>query len=707
MVILGAQAPSEPLLLDADLRVLKEGSAGSEELAATMLERFLIEQAAGRLEARRRAIAAIKTPEEIRRRQVELRSFFWRSLGDLPERTPLNARVVGVHLADGYRVERILFESRPGHHVTALLYLPEGAESVPGVLVPCGHSNNGKAAESYQRVCILLARSGMAALCYDPIGQGERIQWLDEQGGPAVAGGSTTEHTLAGVGALLVGWQTATYRVWDGLRALDYLESRPEVDPKRLGCTGNSGGGTLTAYLMALDDRIAAAVPSCYITSLERLFRTIGPQDAEQNITGQVAAGMDHADYVIMRAPRPTLLCVGTQDFFDIQGSWETFREVKLIYGRLGYGERVDLFESDEPHGLTQPRRVATARWLRRWLLRIDDAVDEPDFPIAADRELQCTRSGQVLRDLGGVSVFDLNHRRERELASARAEFARTADAPAFRARVRQRLGLGTGSVPAQTLVLAGELHHEGRRILKLVFETEPGILIPVIAVEPKWPDPVAPIVIRVGGNRTVDLAPGGPVDQQLGRGRWVLLADLRGMGETAPPPGKGWGGPLLGPEVSVALLSLHLARPLLGQRVLDLQTFMASLREREEFATNAAHGFELEAEGAAGLAALHAAILDDQGAIRRLTLLHPLISWSNVVEHKGGRLQIGGVVPGALEDYDLPDLIARLEPLPVSIREPVDALGRPVSKETLEAVYAAAIQAHAAEQTLELLPAP
>src|SRR5207237_3992482 len=155
----------------------------------------------------------------------------------------------------------------------------------------------------------LLAKNGLAVLSYDPIGQGERVQLLDRMGKPAVKG-STTEHTLTGIGALLVGRETASYRVWDGIRSLDYLTSRSEIDPKRLGCTGNSGGGTMTAYLMALDERIVAAVPSCYITSLERLFATIGPQDAEQNITGQVAFGMEHADYLTMRAQQATLMCV-------------------------------------------------------------------------------------------------------------------------------------------------------------------------------------------------------------------------------------------------------------------------------------------------------------------------------------------------------------------------------------------------------------
>src|SRR5207253_2466230 len=228
-------------------------------------------------------------------------------------------------------------------------YLPTGKGPFPAVLMPMGHSSNGKADANQQRAAILLAKNGIASLVYDPIGQGERIQLLDKLGNPAIKG-STSEHTMVGVGALLVGRSTASYRIWDGIRSLDYLASRPEIDAKKIGCTGNSGGGTLTAYLMALDDRIVAAAPSCYITSLERLFATIGPQDAEQNITGQVAFGMEHADYLALHAPRPTLICAASRDFFDIQGTWTTFRETKRIYGLLGHGERVDLVESESGH---------------------------------------------------------------------------------------------------------------------------------------------------------------------------------------------------------------------------------------------------------------------------------------------------------------------------------------------------------------------
>src|SRR5579864_591793 len=360
-----------PALLDDELLVFDESQQPQK-----MLYAYLQAEAQKHFDARRKAVEAIDGHEALRRRQEDLRAKFLAALGAFPERTPLNARVVGQNRCDGYRVERVLFESRPGHHVTGVLYLPESESPYPGVLVPCGHNANGKASEPYQRISILLAKNGLAAFCYDPIGQGERVQLLDAHGKPALPG-STTEHTMAGIGAMLVGRQLAHYRIWDGLRALDYLASRPEIDPKRLGCTGNSGGGTMTAYLMALDDRIAAAAPSCYITSLERLFATIGPQDAEQNITGQVAFGMEHADYVTMRAPKPTLICTATHDFFDIGGAWTSFREAKLLYGLLGHGERVDLFEYNDKHGFSRPRRQAAMRWMRRWLLHKDDAPTE------------------------------------------------------------------------------------------------------------------------------------------------------------------------------------------------------------------------------------------------------------------------------------------------------------------------------------------
>ena len=109
---------------------------------------------------------------------------------------------------------------------------------------------------------ILAARHGIAVLCYDPIGQGERFQMLNADGTPRYRL-STSEHSHVGVSCILVGQNAATYRIWDGMRALDYLESRPDIIKGKYGCTGISGGGTLTEYLMALDERIFCAAPGC------------------------------------------------------------------------------------------------------------------------------------------------------------------------------------------------------------------------------------------------------------------------------------------------------------------------------------------------------------------------------------------------------------------------------------------------------------
>jgi dienelactone hydrolase len=689
--ISAAQARQASIVLgDASL---SKGAGVADRSPSEMLKSYLLDQARIQFDARRKAIGAIKTPADVERRQKEMRAFFLASLGDLPERTPLNPRVVGTLTRDGYRVEKVIFESRPKHHVTGNLYLPEANGPVPGVLLPCGHSDNGKAQESYQRICILLARNGMAVLCYDPIGQGERFQLLDSGGKPVIRG--TTEHTMAGLGAILVGRQLASFRIWDGFRALDYLASRPEVDPDRLGCTGNSGGGTMTAYLMALDDRIRVAAPSCYITSLERLFATIGPQDAEQNITGQVAAGMEHADFATMRAPRPTLFSVGTRDFFDIQGSWDTFREVKLIFGRLGFGERVELFESDEEHGFTRPRRVATARWMKRWLLKKDEALEEPDFPISTDAELQCTRSGQVLKDFQDVSVFDFNRERDRELRKDREAAHTRLTADAFRLEVKKRLGLADWKRKGAPVRSERTLASNSWR-----FSVDPGIVISATEVDHPGASRDFPILIIVGSDSKEDL-PESLAKEVFRNHRRVVRFDLRGFGSKAQSTASPGRDSPFGTDWREAFVALSINRPLLGQRTAELLSILDAISA--ELPAETSKGFEVIGVGGSGPAVLHAAVLDDRGLIKKVALVHSLVSWSNIIEKGLSRDQLGNVLPGVLELYDLPDLAARLAPLPLSIVAGADASGKAVPTPEVRQIYEQCIKKYAESGALEV----
>jgi hypothetical protein len=332
----------------------------AEDVKAVNLYSELQSRAFQALDARDQILSQIKEPEAIKSYQDLQRRRMIKSLGGFPEAGPLHSVVVGKVETREYKIEKVIFDSLSNHRVTANLYLPQHASSkspVPGIAVSSGHSRTAKTADYNQRFGAMFASHGMAALVFDPIGQGERSQILLDDGQVAFSG-TTTEHLLLGIGSTLVGKNTATYRVWDGMRAIDYLVSRPEIDPEKIGYTGCSGGGTLTSYVMALDNRVACAAPACYLTTFKKLIETIGPQDAEQNLFGQVKIGLDQPDYVLMRAPEPTLISSTTQDFFDIDGSWLNFRQAKKFYGRLGFSERVDLVEIEGPHGV-QPLRTS------------------------------------------------------------------------------------------------------------------------------------------------------------------------------------------------------------------------------------------------------------------------------------------------------------------------------------------------------------
>jgi dienelactone hydrolase len=635
-----------------------------------MLDAYLKSAAFAALDKRKADYEKVKTPQDIAAWQQARREFFERQLGGFPKRTPLNAKVTGKIEAEDYRVEKVIFESEPKHHVTGLLYLPKTPPPYPGVIVPCGHSANGKGAETYQRASILLAKNGLAAFCYDPIGQGERAQVLKPDGKAAL--GSTTEHTLVGIGSILVGRNAATYRVWDGMRAIDYLQSRKEIDPKRIGCTGNSGGGTLTSYLMALDDRIVAAAPACYLTSFRKLLERQGGQDGEQNIYGQIAFGMEHGDYVIMRAPKPTLMCVATRDMFDITGSWDSFREAKRIYGRLGFANHVDLVEADEPHGFSTHLRVGAARWMRRWLLGEDDDIIEPEFPIRKDPEIECSPKGQVMLMPGEKSVFDLNVEAEKKLAPARQKlWTKTPKADAL-AKVRETAGVRSlGALLPPTVCMAGHIERQGYRIEKIALEPEAGIVLPALAFVPPKPDENVYLYLH-GQGKLTDAAPGGPIEQFVTQGHLVLAVDLRGLGETEEKSRKWYSGSF-GPVAGDFYHSYLLGRSLVGMWTEDALVCARFLAGYE--AKGAPRKVHLVGVGAAGVPALHAAALEPQ-LFASLTLRRTLASWASVLREPAAKDQLITAIHGVLKVYDLPDLVAAFGKDKVTIEEPTKADG-------------------------------
>jgi cephalosporin-C deacetylase-like acetyl esterase len=645
MVVLAALLLAIPASRADDLACLTK----QQRASAVLYARLQLEAVAA-LERRTEALEQAKSREQIGAYQQRLREFFVKQLGGFPERTPLDARTVRTIEADGYRIENVIFASRPRHHITANLYLPRGAGPFPGIVVSSGHSRTAKTADYNQRFGIILAKHGMAALCFDPIGQGERSQILNAEGRPQFEG-TTTEHFLISVGSILVGRNTATYRVWDAMRAIDYLVSRPEIDPKRIGMAGCSGGGTLTSYVMALDERVACAAPACYLTTFRRLIETIGPQDAEQNVFGQVAFGLDQPDYVLLRAPRPTLISATTDDFFDIRGTWDNFRQAKRIYGRLGFPERVDLVEVDGKHGV-QPQNLATiAHWMQRWLLGRDQTVPIGELRTRPANELLCTTSGQMLHLRGERSVFDLNTQREAELAAQRRDLWKTQSPKAMAAKIRDLVGAQSNErVALPKWDHVGRVERDGYQIDKLVLHMDSGVLLPALVFRPKSPRDDVYLYLHDDG-KAGDSARGGPIEQLIGKGFTVVTVDLRGQGETAA----GRRDPQHG-DWKTFYLAYLLGKSLTGMRVEDALAAgkFAAAYERPKDSPRRVH---LVGAGQAGIVALHAGALHLE-VFASVTLRKTARDWASIVRQPNPLGQLESVVHGALGIYDLPDLL-------------------------------------------------
>lgn len=612
----------------------------------TMMHRYLMAHTEAMATARAAALNAIDSAEALEAYVEPRRAAMTDALGAWPPRTPLNARTTGTLERGGITIEKVLFESQPNHHVTALFYLPPGDGPHPAVLVPCGHARGGKAAEAYQRGSMLLAQQGIAALCFDPIEQGERIGLRREDGSPEFWG--TEAHMAVGAGAILLGINTASYEIFDGIRAIDYLAARPEIDADRIGVAGNSGGGTQTAHIMALDPRVVAAAPSCYITSFPRLLDTIGAQDAEQNIFGQLAHGLDHGDFIILRAPKPTLICAATNDFFDIGGTWESFRDAKRVYTTLGYPERVDLAEANESHGWTQPLREATAHFMQRWLLGVDAPVRETEWAVLSDEEARATPTGEVMDLEGERSSFDLNREHLEELRAARDTAWEAMDEDARRATVRAVTDIGEAEAVAAARVLQNAPDwfpaDELPAFTRITLESEVGIRIPTATRGPLDGETVT-LVLPDSANGL------GALAAHAGEGP-AAVAFLRGLGPTQSARGsQAWANRFGSDWAEVFHAYLH-GRSYVAMRAEDIYALLHWLRAQ------GAESVTIIAQGVAVVPALHAAALAPE-LIAGVTTVNPPPAWETIVAEPLGPLPYATLVHGALTLYDWPALVA------------------------------------------------
>ncbi|WP_321476417.1 acetylxylan esterase [uncultured Paludibaculum sp.] len=635
---------------------------------------------------KRRSASANWSAAEIQGRKQYLREHMLRAIGGLPERTPLNARVTGVIDREDYRIEKIIFESRPHFYVTANLYLPKrGQGPYPAVLYPLGHEDGAKAHFAWQQMLVTLARNGYVGLAWDGPGQGERVQLYDPDFNASKLVSSTLEHTILGIQTLLVGDAMAQYYIWDGMRALDYLLSRPEVDPKRVACSGNSGGGTLTAYLSALDDRIQVAAPSCYITSWRRLLETIGPQDAEQCIPNWISDGLDHEDFLLAFAPKPYLQLSAMRDFFSITGARETNASATRAYDRLGAADKMSFFQADDGHGYSKPRRLAAYAWFDRWLKNTEFAGTEAEVLPLREEELYCTPTGQVATSLGGETVTSITQQRARHFkrgTATKEEIARLID-----------YHQSAGPLAVRPF---GTLRRDGYRIEKLVYETEPGIVVPALLFLPESAGKHPGVLYVDGTGKSARLT---DLESLVRAGHVVLSIDARGLGETriaSNQNGSDWFR-YFGDWTS-GMTAIMTGSTLTGQRAADISRGLDVLAARAEVDAERLYGVGVEA---GGVPLLHAAILDPR--FRKIALDRSLLSYQAVIDGRIHRGVFEQVVPGALKLYDLPDLVRMLGSRAAAVVDAVNPLGQPAPLEQARRLYPSAVRRAASDSAATL----
>lgn len=309
---------------------------------------------------RKKRLAAIRTRQQAEAYRDEVADKIGGCFGKFPSKTPLDARVTGSLDFQKFRIEKVVFSSRPGLLVTANLYLPKGLrEPAPAILGHVGHYLIGKAGEENQAYAQEMAQSGFVVLVFDPLAQGERDQYPNLPKKHILRNDCAQAHTVLGQQLQLTGGFFGNWMVWDGMRALDYLLSRPEVDPNRVATTGNSGGGCLSTYLWALERRIGMAAPSCWVNSFLAVIENEVGGDAEQSPPGALGKGLEHGDFFLARVPEPALIIGQKHDFFDRRSLLETSEEVARIYRLFGAGDHFGHFIGENTHGYFPDARTA------------------------------------------------------------------------------------------------------------------------------------------------------------------------------------------------------------------------------------------------------------------------------------------------------------------------------------------------------------
>lgn len=687
------EAPPPRAAANSDLKAI----AGWKyfQSAPDSLYRHLSGEAYALLEQRNRRVRKLRTGDEWKARQAAVRDTLMDMVAPLPARTPLNAKTVRTIEKGDYRMEHIVFESQPGFFVTSSLFLPRRLSGKAPVVLYCsGHSASGYRG-FYTRTILNLVKKGFVVFAWDPIGQGERLQYPDRSG-KSIVGVGVREHACMTVQAMLTGASLTGDIVWDGMRAIDYLLTRPEVDGTRIGATGRSGGGFQSLYIPAFDDRIYATAPENHVTNSTRILQKIGPRDGEHNLFHMFARGIDHPDLLEVRAPKPALIIATANDMFNIGGTRETVQEASLAYQALGAGGNLTLVEDVAGHQSTTHNNETMYAFFQKHLRNPGSPTTETvDMP--TNEEMRVTTTGQVGSSYKGETVPSMTRKTaERLTAELRARFDAGRLTPAqIVAGAKRESGYRPPNLDDQP-VMTGSSRRTGYVVERYFVKGEGDYPIPYLQMVPAKPNGKAVLYLHPAG-KAAEGAKGKEIEWFVDRGYKVLAPDLVGIGEVGPGDASGERDFAHRPNTGIGyrtwFAGMMIGRSILGVRAGDVVKLAHILKA--EGATE----IVAVARGSLGPVALHAAaftesiaglaVLDSPASYRELATT--LIYATEFIEM---------FVPGALRSYDLPYLVAALAPRRVMVHNPLDGSAQRLGETEALAEYAVATTAFQAART-------
>ncbi|MCW8129329.1 MAG: prolyl oligopeptidase family serine peptidase [Planctomycetota bacterium] len=631
---------------------------------------------------RRARLAAVRTRAQALRYQERVQEAIGRAFSPRPPRTPLNPRVTGVIERDWGRIEKILFESRPGVLVSANLYVPQGCDGrrpLPGVVGVCGHADTGKAAGPYQSYPRRLAEAGFVTLIIDPYNQGERDQYTllpKELRKNLSCQHCCDAHNMMGKQLELVGEFFGMWRAWDGMRALDYLLSRAEVDPRHLGVTGNSGGGTMTSWLWGADERFTMAAPSCFVTTFASNLENELPADNEQYPPGVLGAGLEMADFYIARAPKPSILLGQHLDFFDRRGLREAHAELARFYSLFGApASKHELFFGPQGHGYSWHNQQAMVAFFARQAgkgraRQLSDEQIEKHAPQA----LWCTPQGNTVR-AGAKPIFECTAEIARAQAAKRG--GRPVAGAKLLAAVREilnldaRAGSPAGAKAPPHYRAVGPVHYGAPRVARFAVETEypsgpddPAARIRAFLMQATGKpgftlDPAARVTLylpHVSAEAELNQPKlAGAYIQKDGRGPETFFAlDPRGLGASMFTDAN---NPFFMPYGFDYMFHGHgllFGESFLGRRVFDV------LRTLDLLVSHGVREVDLVGVGQGAHLAAYAALLAPK-TVRSARLVHAPVSYLSWATAPVVAWPAANFPRGVLAKYDLPDVYRAL----------------------------------------------